>query len=579
MAIGPSLKAPSLIYTADRGIPSSDEDPQQPHWPQSDVIDQEVAESFALRDSRQLPVLSEERRDPMRGSSGGIPPSSLFAALEQEYTALNHGRSLLEADNSDEEEHLEKPTHFPSLVHLNPPSCADMTVESSYCGRKVRFKGNQLILWARDMMEKVVKAPERETKIAAAIATRHVTIRSSNDWLDYEGMFDAFGHLLAKPSPTFRGVATIVMGGGVSTTVEFKEKKGQAGLLYAHIHDPKLIDYLTREFPEYDPSLGIFPRADYGLSYREIVKIIQWMKRDRLERYDKKGLGFGDAELAQRQLSLLKGSAEGPFTSIDRFLTYFNAILFGSEISRNSLSFVTGVMVLSMIGQQKLTYPQSFQSPDWPDISKKRAVSYAVYPMASPYAGEGNFKAYKKLMDISQQELAKKQLSSEIGMKASRKRSQWAQIQIKEAILFKFWTKDWTHEPGGLYLPSTTLGNGWVAEEHGHAVEFARRFNEGIIRWLHQYFPRVPKLLVYSPDEQYSLGWFKPSAKVWKDPSNPDSTETDFNAIEWYITDAQPLLLEKVLHDAMDNIEMEMRADLAEYEEGSMEIDRDEDEP
>ena len=50
MAVSGSTTYPRLLPSPGREIPP-DEDLQQPHWPPSDVIDHEVAEGFALKDS------------------------------------------------------------------------------------------------------------------------------------------------------------------------------------------------------------------------------------------------------------------------------------------------------------------------------------------------------------------------------------------------------------------------------------------------------------------------------------------------------------------------------------------------
>lgn len=486
----------------------------------------------------------------------GINPYPLFQVLEQEYNKLDETAKMLTTDDSDDEESFEQTTHYPVVFHNQPLQAIDMTIESNYCGKKIHFKGNQLILWARDMMQRVIQipAPERQGRIQDAIRTGKVTIRSSDDWLVYEGMFDSFGHLLAKPSASFYGVATIFLKPGESTTVEFKDKtevkllngkwvEQKTSMLYAHLHDEKLINDLKKKITKY------YFSANYGLSYKDILTIIERIKQDE---------GKNDAQLAGRQLELLKGAVSGPVTISDRFLTFFNAILFGSEASRNSLSFVTGVLVLNMIAQKKLSYAQSFRSPDWSDISEERHVPYAVYPMASPYTGKNNFKGYQKLIERSKEEEVEMKLSSQIGMKSSRKHYQWTQIHIKEAILLKFWTKDWDQQPGWLNVSMTKLGKHWSAIDDGQAIEFARQFNQAVIFLLHNYFPLVPKLLVYSPDERYALGWFKPSTNIWKNPEDPNSSHTDFDAMKWYLTSAEPLRLEKDMQDAMYDLQSEI---------------------
>ncbi len=480
---------------------------------------------------------------------------SLFDALEREYVQLYTGPNVAPTDDSDDERPLDETSNLLGMTHNTSPQSARMTIESTYCGKTIRFKGNQLILWARQMQEEVVQIKGSEPTISSAIASGRVTIRSSDDWLFYEGIFDNFAKILARPTRTFRGIATIIINRDASTTVEFKNKitkmrqpdgtwvEKEGTFLYAYLHDAALIDYLKKKAPKY-----AYP-SNHGLSYRNIVEIIETLKTD----FDE-----SDASLADRQLTLFQGSTQGPVTIPDRFLSYFNAILFGSESSRNSLSFLTGILVLDLIAHKKLTYSQSFQTPDSSTIlengKRKREgnITYAVYPMASPYSGKNNFKAYKKLIDLSQKEAGEKKLSSAIGMKASRQRPGWTQIQIKEALLFKYWAQSFGGTPGWSNARRTKLGLDWSVEEHGHAIEFARRFNQNVVSTFHRYYPRtVPRLLVYSADEMHALGWFKLSYNVWKAPTDPHSTEVDYDALKWYITSAEPMRLEKDLDDVM----------------------------
>lgn len=478
--------------------------------------------------------------------------SSLFEDLEQEYNSLtgcNPNLVILPTDDSDGEESRAMEGGYPILTHGHSPKSADMTIKSHYCGKEIYFKGNQLILWARGIMEKVIRVPEREVKIQVALSTRCITIRSSDDWLVYEGMFNNFGCLLAKKSDPFHGIVTIAINRDASTTVEFKDKVyrkrlrngewKESAVLYAYVNDPLLINHLNEKFQ------GSERITDYGLSYNTMVKIIERIKLDSRKR---------DAELAIRQLNLFKGSARGPITLADRFLSFFNAVLFGSEASRNSLSFLTGILILDRIAKEQLTYMQSFQTPNKEDIDREVNVPFAAYPMASPYAEGNNFKGYSKLLEYSKQEEIENKLSSSIGMKSSRQRLLWTQIHVKEAVLLKFWAKDIGDQPNWTWLcwPRVELGGYGPVENSGHAVEFARRFVQRVVSVLHQHFPRVVKdQFVYSPDEMYGLGWFKPSDKIWKDSQNPDSTDLDFNPTDWYVTTENPVKVQKRLFDVM----------------------------
>jgi hypothetical protein len=492
--------------------------------------------------------------------------TNLYSIFEREFNGHVAALPKLAVDDSDDDAEADvtvapasskkrrREKTVPALVHRAPVHSEDMTVASTYHGKVIRFKGNQLILWARKMMSEVIKTPEREARIAEAIRAHTAAIRSPDDWLNYEGMLDAFQNMAAQPSEPFYGVLTVCLNPSVVTTIAFRNKinkkqnaarkwvEEESDLLYSHLHDPRLIEFLAKEFgmPEYRHA------SNQGLSYPGIVAIIEKFKVY---------LRCSDAQLAQRQLEIFKGTASGKIGPVDLFLGYFNAVLFGSEASRNSLSFVTGLLILEVIANGELTYKEAFNSPAFDLIKKGEAVPYAVYPMASPFTGPGNFRVYKKLMAVSAEEEKAGELSSDLGMADSRKYPQFAQIQLKEALLLKYFANNIDHKPGWL--------SAGAAATTGHAAEFARQFNQGIVLILNRYFPSVPRLLVYSKDELHALGWFKPSEKVWVDPVDPGSTITDFSALEWRLTTARPLRLEKDIDDTMDSIRAELEADFS----------------
>lgn len=475
--------------------------------------------------------------------------SDYYVALEQYFNELSKIH-LVEADNSDDEDLVTEENRysfFPIMHHARSPNSSSMTIESTYHGKIIRFKGNQLIVWARSIMEQIVITPERDRKINNAVATRQATIHSPNDWLDYEGMFDAFLNMPAKSSKPFYGILTIALSPHENTTVSFRnkvEKRQQpsgkwemkeTSYLYAHVHDQILISFLVN-------TLGLYKYRypdNYGMSYPNFIEVIKIVKTKFQQT---------DAEMAQRQLKVLQCAVES-VVDFDRFLAYFNAVLFGSEASRNSLSFFTGILILNLIAEGKLTYEQSFQSPAFQSIEKNESVPYAVYPMASPYTGPKNMVAYNELVRLTKQEEKDRELSSCIGMKTSRERLQWSQIQLKEAILLKFWADDIDHQLKWL--------NATSAASNGHAVEFARQFNQRVVNLLNVHFPRVKRLFVYSQDELHALGSFKPSEKIWEEPDHLKSTITDFDALKWYLVSAEPLQLEKDMTVAMDDIKIE----------------------
>lgn len=322
--------------------------------------------------------------------------------------------------------------------------------------RRFPVKGNQLVLWCFQAvsvaLDRLIPEADRREKIAQAIAAKRVTISRASDWLLYEGMFDAFRTNLSWSSlGTFFGTAVIDIGFDRKTEVEFKFKTNRklelgrwvsvpTTLLYAHVKDPILINYLSKR-------LG-FKKYQYensrGLSYKDLIDVIEKIKRHSV---------VTDKNLATRQLELLNGSLQTK-RSDDYFLAYFNAILFGSEPSRIRSSFVTGLMVLELISDGKLSYKDAFLPPD-----RGSADKLAVYPMASTFTGPGNFKGYETLLVQTYQERSAQfdnpeftengqvKVSSEIGMRFQREYSTWAQIPLKEAVLIKYWLQSYLLPP------------------------------------------------------------------------------------------------------------------------------------
>ncbi len=315
-----------------------------------------------------------------------------------------------------------------------------MTIPSISGDQPIPIKGNQLIFWSRKLVDHLsahaLDPSQCPLAVKGAVDAKTAAIKSPSDWLRYEGMFDSFARRPARITPTFRGVVSIFLKDDVKTTVEFKNKvsrkqvNGQwvsqpTDILYAHIHDPGLIQFLRDDLGQ---AKYRFP-DNYGLSYPEIVRIVELVKT----KFTKT-----DAELAQRQLLVLHGGLE-QVNVTDPFWAFLNAVLFGAEASRNSLSFATGVMTLDLISRGRMTYDQAFKSPDYNDMESAKEVNLAVYPMTSPYTGSGNFLGYLALMEATAKENETEALKSEIGMKLQREYPQWAQIPLKEALLIRYW--------------------------------------------------------------------------------------------------------------------------------------------
>ncbi len=68
----------------------------------------------------------------------------------------------------------------------------------------------------------------------------------------------------------------------------------------------------------------------------------------------------------------------------------------------------------------------------------------------------------------------------------------------------------------------------------------------------------LEKLYVYSKDELHGLGWFKLSSQIWKEPDNLESSITDFDALQWYLTTTKPMRLQKDLEDAFNDIKIKV---------------------
>lgn len=238
-----------------------------------------------------------------------------------------------------------------------------------------------------------------------------------------------------------------------ATTVQFKHKisskrvngkwvKKDTGMLYAHLHDQQLLSHLRSVF---GMNKYYYP-DNFGLSYIDMVNIV--------ERFKLQSSFSSDSAVAQRQLALLAGPlyehSESP--PLDRFLAFFNSVLFGAEASRNSLSFLSATLILKLIVENTLTYSTAFRTPTEAESSKD-GHQLAANPMSSPFAGSGNFLHYMDLLKFTDQEyVAKVQGSFSTDMRLSLEYPFWSQIQIKEALLIRYWLsacglfKGHTHE-------------------------------------------------------------------------------------------------------------------------------------
>ena len=319
---------------------------------------------------------------------------------------------------------MEKP--LTQIIHRKKIEATSTTLQVLDSeGKRLPLKGNQIIGIARDAQAAWIKEEftdkDRDKAAQTAHAAGKVTIKTARDWLSLEGVFNDFPTALARPAPRFEGEVTIELSGKRSTTVMLMYK---SPVLYSVVADPVLKKYLRE--------LTLFPSKSaekWDLSYFKIVEAIAKISANS---------GLNDAALAKRQLALLKGEAVDVSKIYDRFLAYFNAVLFGNESSRNSLSFTTGLMTLELISLGKLSYEEAFQSPAPWKIADKSPVKYAAYPMASPYAGAGNFVSLKKLTEATATE-AKISAHSYIGMRFQRKYAQHEQIPLKEAMLMMKW--------------------------------------------------------------------------------------------------------------------------------------------
>ncbi len=457
-------------------------------------------------------------------SSYAMPPKD-----EQKFNGAENTSKTVRCGEQDDDDGAEESgsTGIPVVEKALP---SDTTIVTKYTGKSVVIKGNQLILWARKVIEYAIthnideaSHTNRKAVVEKAITEKTATISSSNDWLILEGMFDAFPSRPGKiwkgtdrSNKFFEGILKINLNKDIYTTIEFKRNKICDVLLYAYIHDKELVSFIEKD-------LGIFLR-DKGLSYWNLNQVCQAIK----SKYH-----LNDQELATRQLKVLQLSIEygdnDKFILIDKFLAYFNAILFGSESSRNRLSFATGLMVLDLISENKLSYEQAFASKIHKDKGNTVVQKYAVYPMASPYTGPGNFMAYIDLEKQTSQEKEQHLLQSAIGMKDSRSHPQKSQIQLKEALLLKAW-----------FLPCCKEGE-------LDTVSTSRYFQEHILHLLCKYFPILQKELLYSPDEFDQWSHWELSEEKWEDS---DKKITIRDELKMTPSSLNPLTMEKIVSDA-----------------------------
>ena len=321
-----------------------------------------------------------------------------------------------------------------------------MTLPARRKGKRIPIKGNQLLLWSREVLSAAVSyaitSDDYEKHNQRALAERTIKITSPRSWLLCEGLFTVFRGLARDCDQPFRGSVVIQLtrpaNGGLTTTVEFRNKwkavknsvskkwkRIDTNILYAHLNDPIVIKHLTNTF-----GLPKYRYADNcGLSYPDIVDIVgRFAQANNLT----------DAEIADKQLCVFQHKCNTA-DPLSRFLAFFNAVLFGSESSRNSLSFMTGIITLVHIQGGRLTYSNAFKTPPYEEQADLESMSLAKYPMASPFAGSGNFKGLLELLGATAIEQSKGGLSSQLGMTIKRKYPLWGQIANKEAILIKDW--------------------------------------------------------------------------------------------------------------------------------------------
>jgi|GEM_PF-5580560 len=347
-----------------------------------------------------------------------------------------------DSEGTSSKVNLKKANSIPVIQKNQTVSAALMTIPSVHSKEKIPIKGNQIIFWARKIFDHVSDASidinTRVKAVKAAVQSKKASIQTPLDWIRLEGIFDTFAKRPARVYDPFVGILTISLNSKTETSVDFRYKVSRkkvkenwvsetTTMLYAHLHDKKLIEFLVKKL-----GFAKFKYSDnHGLSYPDIVNILH----DIQAKYK-----CTDAQLATRQLAVLKGTLEKP-TDVDRFLAFFNAVLFGSEASRNNLSYVTGLMTLDLISKGKLSYEQAFKSPDYQDMQSDsdKEINFAVYPMTSPYTGANNFLGYLTLIEATYAEEMSGQIKSETGMKLEREFPQWAQIPLKEALLIHFW--------------------------------------------------------------------------------------------------------------------------------------------
>lgn len=323
---------------------------------------------------------------------------------------------------------------FPFLMFKQSVPDTHLTITSVHKGKQLTLPGNVLLLLLRKMVQnaidQTIEPAVRVETSQSAVSSCDITIESAQDWVRYEGIFDGLRKRPAQPLPAngpFEGVVRIPLNSHEETTAKFKFKVTPAGkFLYAYVNDPKLIQHMTSVFGQ----TGYASEGQQGLSYRGMTYIISRFKQAE---------SLLDQQIAQQQLALLRGPLPGTSsTMLDRYLAFFNAVLFGAEASRNTMSFLTSVLVLELIVAGVLTYDSAFQCPSWSDLARQ-SCQLAANPMSTSFSGSGNFLQYMDLLNYTEEELKSKVVGSiEVDMTISREFPVWSQIQLKEAVLLRY---------------------------------------------------------------------------------------------------------------------------------------------
>jgi len=201
-------------------------------------------------DCSAITSLTDQAADFLNLSKRQLSP--FYITVEKEFEAARkRNEKPVErrmTDDSDDEEvdAVQEKNAFPRMAKKTGEavSSTDMTITTTYYGKEIRFKGNQLIVWTKKIMEKMLT----KEKIAEALLNRQPIVKKPEDWLNYEGMFESLPGMACKKSTPFFGVLNVYLNEATCTTIKFAARETpNCSLTYCYLHDEKVIRFIRDE--------------------------------------------------------------------------------------------------------------------------------------------------------------------------------------------------------------------------------------------------------------------------------------------------------------------------------------------